>query len=97
LEGSDYQAAAGTVTLLPGEITQSLTVQVIGDTQAENDEVFYVQLANAAHAKNRSDRKPHLCSGVNFAQPIALPISAPDRYRVTGHMHSCGNLTAGVR
>jgi hypothetical protein len=50
LAGSDFQAATGTVTFAPGETTQTLTVQVIGDTQQENDEYFYVNLTNATNA-----------------------------------------------
>jgi hypothetical protein len=50
LAGSDYQEASGTVTFAPGETVQTLTVQVIGDTQQEDDEYFYVNLANATHA-----------------------------------------------
>ncbi|HUE70756.1 MAG TPA: Calx-beta domain-containing protein [Pirellulaceae bacterium] len=50
LAGSDYQATTGTMTFAPGETIQTLTVQVIGDTQQENDEYFYVNLTNATNA-----------------------------------------------
>jgi hypothetical protein len=51
LAGSDYQAVTGTVTFAAGETIRTLTVQVIGDTQQENDEYFYVQLAAPTNAK----------------------------------------------
>jgi len=48
--GSDYIATSGTLTFAPGEATKSITVQVIGDTQQEEIEVFFVDLASASGA-----------------------------------------------
>jgi hypothetical protein len=48
--GSDFIATTGTLTFAPGELTQQITVQVIGDTQREEVEVFFVDLANAIGA-----------------------------------------------
>jgi Calx-beta domain-containing protein len=48
--GSDYTAAAGTLTFAPGELTKQITVQVIGDTQGEEIEVFFIDLASASGA-----------------------------------------------
>jgi Calx-beta domain-containing protein/WD40 repeat protein len=45
---SDYIAASGTVTFAPGETAKTVTVQANGDTTAEPDEMFTVDLANAA-------------------------------------------------
>jgi large repetitive protein len=46
--GSDYAAAAGTVTFAPGETTQTVTVQVNGDRLVEGDESFSLDLGNAS-------------------------------------------------
>ena len=46
--GSDYEAAAGTLTFGPGEASKSFTVHVTSDTAYEGDEAFQVKLANAA-------------------------------------------------
>jgi hypothetical protein len=48
---SDYQTAAGTLTIPAGETTGTITVPVHGDTQAESDEYFTVGLSNATNAK----------------------------------------------
>jgi hypothetical protein len=48
---SDYQAAAGMLTIPAGETTGTITVPVNGDTQAESDEYFTVSLSNATNAK----------------------------------------------
>lgn len=48
--GSDYVAASGTLTFAPGELTKQITVLVNGDTQPEEIEVFFVDLANATGA-----------------------------------------------
>ncbi len=48
--GSDYQAARGTLTFAPGETTQTITVQVTGDTRDELDETFAVNLSSPTNA-----------------------------------------------
>jgi hypothetical protein len=45
--GSDYQAAAGTLTFAPGQTDQIVTVFVNGDVDKELDEYLLVNLANA--------------------------------------------------
>ncbi len=53
--GSDYAAAAGTLTFLPGQTSQTLTVLVNGDSQFEQYESFLLNLStpssNAGIAK----------------------------------------------
>ncbi|WP_202921080.1 Calx-beta domain-containing protein [Anatilimnocola aggregata] len=44
--GQDYLAGIGTLTFAPGEQSKSIRVRVLGDTVAENDEQFIVQLQN---------------------------------------------------
>jgi len=46
----DYLPAAGTVTFLPGDTSENLTVTVNGDTKVEPDEDFFVNLSNAVNA-----------------------------------------------
>jgi hypothetical protein len=48
--GSDYQAASGTLTFAPNETSKTLTVAVNGDTTAEADETFAVNLSNPTNA-----------------------------------------------
>ncbi|HKV10568.1 MAG TPA: Calx-beta domain-containing protein [Thermoanaerobaculia bacterium] len=48
--GSDYVALTGTLTFAPGELTKAITIQVNGDTQQEEVEVFFVDLTNASGA-----------------------------------------------
>ena len=45
--GEDYTAISGTLTFALGEISKSLTVQVIGDATDEVDETFSVRLEGA--------------------------------------------------
>jgi hypothetical protein len=44
---SDYVATGGTLTFNPGVTTQTITVQVNGDTANEPNETFFVNLSNA--------------------------------------------------
>jgi CSLREA domain-containing protein len=48
--GSDYLAAAGTLTFTPGTTTQPVNVTVVGDTVVEGSETFVVNLSGAANA-----------------------------------------------
>jgi hypothetical protein len=46
----DYAIQSGTLTFVPGETTQQVTVDVAGDTSSEGDEYFTVELSDAANA-----------------------------------------------
>src|SRR5262249_32317332 len=48
--GDDYDAASGTLTFAPGELTKTVTVAVRGDTTNEADETFLVTLSNPVNA-----------------------------------------------
>jgi hypothetical protein len=47
---SDYTPAQGTVIFAPGEIRKTVEVSVIGDTRAEIDERFFLDLDSASNA-----------------------------------------------
>ena len=46
--GTDVRAASGTVTFAPGEIEQTIEIEVVGDLIDEVDEQFFVNLTNAS-------------------------------------------------
>jgi CSLREA domain-containing protein len=46
IAGSDFAAAAGTLTFAPGETAKTITVQVIGDGVPELDETLTVTISN---------------------------------------------------
>lgn len=48
--GSDYQAASGLLTFSPGDLTKPVSVAVNGDTLAEPNETFFVNLSNPTNA-----------------------------------------------
>jgi Tol biopolymer transport system component len=48
--GSDYQAASGTLSFIPGDLTQTITVPVNGDTANEGNERFTLSLTNPQNA-----------------------------------------------
>jgi hypothetical protein len=50
IAGSDYVSNSGTVTFNPGETSKPITVAVIGDTVAEANETFSVNLTNPINA-----------------------------------------------
>lgn len=50
LAGSDFTTATGTVTFLPGVTQQTISIVIIGDTDDEPDEQFFVDLSNATNA-----------------------------------------------
>ena len=48
--GSDYQAANGTLTFNPGDITKTIAITINGDTTNEENETFLVNLSNPVNA-----------------------------------------------
>ncbi len=54
--GSDYQAASGQLTFAPSELTQEVSIEVLGDTEVEKDEVFFVLLTQPTGATLADDR-----------------------------------------
>jgi hypothetical protein len=48
--GSDYTAASGTLTFVPGEQSKTIAILVSGDTAVEPDETFTVGLSGASGA-----------------------------------------------
>ena len=48
--GSDFGFASGTLTFAPGETSKTVSVDIIGDTEAESDERFTVRLTNPSGA-----------------------------------------------
>jgi len=46
--GVDYQSNSGTVIFAPGQVQQTIVVNVIGDTRDEPDETLSVSLSNAS-------------------------------------------------
>ena len=49
-EGSDYARTGGSLTFSPGETSKTVRVSVYGDNIDEGDEIFYLNLRNAANA-----------------------------------------------
>ncbi len=47
---SDYLSTSGTLTFAPGEVSKQIIVLVVGDTVAETNEVFSVDLSNPVNA-----------------------------------------------
>jgi len=50
VDGLDFIGSQGTLTFRPGDTQKTITVQVIGDTLNEGDELFAVELSNAVNA-----------------------------------------------
>lgn len=48
--GRDYQKFAATVTFEPGQTVQRVTLRIVGDTKAEGDETFILQLSEVRDA-----------------------------------------------
>jgi Ca2+-binding RTX toxin-like protein len=48
--GQDYQAVSGTLSFAPGEVTKTITVNLVNDSLAETDESFQMLLSNPGNA-----------------------------------------------
>ncbi len=54
--GQDFTSASGTLTFAPGEIQKSVSVNVLGDTQAEGNETFLLRLSNPQNSELSIDQ-----------------------------------------
>ena len=50
IAGEDYIASNGTLEFAPGQLSQTITVQGIGDTETEENETFLLNLSNPVNA-----------------------------------------------
>ena len=48
---ADYLAGSGTLTFLPGDVSESISVYIVGDITDENDETFLINLANPSNGR----------------------------------------------
>jgi hypothetical protein len=53
----DYQPASGQVTFAPGETVKMISVNVVGDTELESAETFFVTLSNSVNAEIAEGRE----------------------------------------
>lgn len=49
-EGGDFASASGTLTFAPGDLSEDVTVGVLGDGDREDDETFHLDLDNPSGA-----------------------------------------------
>jgi large repetitive protein len=71
--GTDYTATNGTISFAPGETTQTITVQVLGDAIDEFDETFFLNLSDATFAT--IDHQQALSTIVDNDAPPVLTIN----------------------
>lgn len=48
--GFDYISASGTVTFQPGDVSEFVTITIIGDNVGEPNETFFVNLTSPVNA-----------------------------------------------
>lgn len=70
--GADYRAASGTLSFAPGEVTQTVVIDIVDDAQAETDEFFQLQLA-APSGATLADAVGQALIGRSDAQPDSRP------------------------
>jgi hypothetical protein len=56
--GSDYTAKSGTLTFANGETSKTITIDLLGDSDPEDDEDFRVTLSNASAGLQLGDPNP---------------------------------------
>jgi Ca2+-binding RTX toxin-like protein len=49
LAGKDYLAAAGTLNFAAGQLSQTVSITIIGDTNFDRNETFFLNLSNASN------------------------------------------------
>ena len=80
--GVDYAATSGTVTFAPGQTTQTITVQVIGDLLKEANETFFVNLS--------------VPTGATIADPQGLGVIVDDDRAIVADFDNDGRTDLSV-
>lgn len=76
--GEDFLSASGTVNFAPGEQTQTIRIDVNGDTTPERPEQFFVQLSNAVNASIiQNERQFIALSGAPTGGQFTLAFNDP--------------------
>ena len=57
INGSDYRSKTGTITFKPGQTKKIIRVPIIGDTEFEKQEYFWVELSNSKNADIDPDNR----------------------------------------
>ena len=76
--GSDYTATTGTLifNVNPGETSKQITVSILGDTLAESDETFFINLSNPINANIADNQGIATITNDDVALPtITLAVS----------------------
>ena len=72
--GEDYEAATGTLSFAPGQTSKTITVNVSGDTNVENNESFFLELNNALNAEiNDAQGKATINNDDQQSSPTPTP------------------------
>ncbi len=88
--GSDYQSTSGTLTFMPGQTTQLVSVPIVNDTLTEPDEQFFVNLSAQLTQGSSRTVKDRASSRVTiFPLSPSAPMPAAD--------HTCASSTAMAR
>jgi hypothetical protein len=78
LEGVDYQIASGTLTFNPGVVSQTITVNVIGDNIHEGNERFRVVLSNPQNADLDAENAEAIGTILDDDPQPVISIATPD-------------------
>ena len=89
--GIDYTASAGTLTFAPGEISKTITVDILGDNLDEIDEAFTIELANP----NNVTLSNNLATGTIIDNDLPPEISI-ENIEVTEGDNSTSNATITI-
>lgn len=82
LAGSDYTLTSGTLTFAPGETSQTVTVNVLGDTTPEVDETLFLNLSGAVGATISDNQGRATLTNDDGALPNQTPVAATESYTV---------------
>ena len=80
---TDFTTTSGTLTLLPGTTTQTITVPIVGDTLYEPNEFFFVQLSEPVNALLSGLGRGKLGTIINDDPPPPLPALLISDHNVT--------------
>lgn len=95
--GSDYTETSGNVVFQPGDLTQTISVPIVGDTAAESPEAFYVNLVSTDNGSLNPTKKQ---TAIGIFDPDTTPfptVSLPKTVSVAEGDGGVGNILFDVK
>lgn len=74
VDGEDYTGASGTLTFDPGDTSKTISIDILGETDVESDETFFVNLSSPVNATILDSQGVATITNDDSSPPVIDPL-----------------------